>query len=251
MTPSKGAPGIIQGDTIKRTPGSTVLNELPAKTTESSSSSSPYATLSNMSLPAPPPTSELLGAASKGSPFSSTDASSATPARAEPVVVKSRDVPATPIVRKPTQEEVLRHKRLQGALRVLLSLPHGDFTTIRINGVDHNFFNDESFHNGVSPMKSTHHFRVQGRTSEKLYWFEQFAAITTPRNIYVEFCAFTNGDVCVGVWETRCNKPFHALLVYRVKEKRCELITAHQFRALFSGVILDPGKEFDIDLAVK
>ena len=119
MTPSKGAPGIIQGDKIKGTPDSTLLNELPAKTTESSSSSSPYATLSNMSLPAPPPASELLGAASKGSPFSSTDAS-ATPARAETVVAKSRVVPATPIVWKPTQEEVLRHKRLQGALRVLL-----------------------------------------------------------------------------------------------------------------------------------
>ena len=244
-----------------------------------STASSPYVKISNVSHPAPPQTPKTSGIQEETSSTvlattggqqtaASTLAVPLTTPAGQQTAASTSVVPlttpagqqtaastpaalATPARCKPTPEEILRHKRLQGALRVLLTLPHGDFTTIRINGVECNFVNDESFHNGVSPMKSTRHFMVQGRKVEKLYWFEQFAAITTPRYMYVEFCAFTNGDICLGVWETRCNKPFHALLIYRVDRQRVELITAHHYRALFPDNLFDPAKLFDMEFAVK
>ena len=225
-----------------------------------STASSPYVKISNVSHPAPPQTPNTSGIqeeasstvlATTGGQQTATLAVPLTTPAGQQTAASTSVALATPARCKPTPEEILRHKRLQGALRVLLTLPHGDFTTIRINGVECNFVNDESFHNGVSPMKSTRHFMVQGRKVEKLYWFEQFAAITTPRYMYVEFCAFTNGDSCLGGWETRCNKPFHALLIYRVDRQRVELITAHHYRALFPDNLFDPAKLFDMEFAVK
>jgi hypothetical protein len=100
-------------------------------------------------------------------------------------------------------------------------------------------------------MPLTHHYKVKGRMSLPLYWNEQYGAILTPQHLYIEFCALSNGDVCAGVWETRCNRPFHALLVYRVEFKKCELYTAHDYRTLFPNVVFDETIKFDMDVVEK
>ena len=145
----------------------------------------------------------------------------------------------------------LRFKRLKGCLRTLRTLGDGAWVDIEINGTKFQYLLDETKHFGVSSMGQTFHFCVRGRESHKLYWYEQFAAVMTPMHTYIEFCGLSNGDVCVGVWETRCNRPFHALLIYRKGKKVCELITTHNFRHIFPGVFFDPAVEFDMDEVVK
>ena len=137
--------------------------------------------------------------------------------------------------------------QLKGAFRVMLSLAQGQWTTVKIGGREVEFRVDESALVGVSSMPRTHHFIARDRLSEKLYWFEQFAAISTPSHVYVELCALSNGDVCLGVWETRCNRPFHALLIFRQECGKCELFTVHNFRTIFPGVVFDTSMEFDWD----
>jgi hypothetical protein len=151
-------------------------------------------------------------------------------------------VPPTPA----TPSAVFGEKQLKGVLRTLLTLPEGEWLTITINRQEYQFCRDESGTNGVSAMSRTSHFIVRGRVSHKLYWYQQFAAILTPSQVYVEFCALSNGDVCVGVWETRCSRPFHALLMFRLDKDRCELITAQDYRKIFPGVVFDPARTFDM-----
>jgi hypothetical protein len=145
----------------------------------------------------------------------------------------------------------LGFKRLKGTFRVLLTLPRDASTLITINGNDCDYYVDEVIQYGVTSMPRTHHFNVKGRNTLKLYWYEQYAAILTPSHAYLEFCAFSNGDVCVGVWETRCAKPFHALLVFVKQKGQCELFTAHNHRTIFPGVVFNPSATFDMDLMQK
>jgi hypothetical protein len=140
----------------------------------------------------------------------------------------------------------LRFKRMRGVLRVLLTLPMGEVTTITINGKEFEFYVDESVQNGVSSMPLTHHYLVRGRESHRLYWFEQFAAIMTPTHVYFEFCGLSNGDVCVGVWETRCNRPFHSLLIYKRAKGECELFHTQDWRRIYRDVVFDPAMQFDM-----
>ena len=171
----------------------------------------------------------------------------------EQLQAKSTDVPfATKSIPPATPEQrskAMEHGYLQlkGAFRVMLSLAQGQWTTVKIGGREVEFRVDESALVGVSSMPRTHHFIARDRLSEKLYWFEQFAAISTPSHVYVEFCALSNGDVCLGVWETRCNRPFHALLIFRQECGKCELFTVHNFRTIFPGVVFDTSMEFDWD----
>jgi hypothetical protein len=137
-------------------------------------------------------------------------------------------------------------RQCKAALRVLLTMGVEGVADIKLNDVTYQYFVDESHHYGVGSMGNTHHYLVRNRETKKLYWFEQFAAIITPMHIYIEFCGLTNGDVCVGVWETRCNRPFHAVLIFRVTKGECELFTTHNFRHIFAGVELDPGLQFDM-----
>jgi hypothetical protein len=145
----------------------------------------------------------------------------------------------------------LRFKRMYGVLRVLLTLPQGQTSSISINGKENNYYMDESAQNGVTTMPRTHHFHVQGREPKKLYWFEQYAALMTPSHAYFEFCALSNGDVCVGVWETRCNRPFHAMLIYHPTKCKCELFTTHNWRQIHPNVVFNPDRAFDMAEAVK
>jgi hypothetical protein len=158
-----------------------------------------------------------------------------------------KGVVATPA---PTHSMLLS-KQLSGALKVLLTLPRDTSTVITINRKDCAYYVDEITQHGVSSMTRTHHFNVKGRISEELYWYQQYAAILTPSHAYLEFCALSNGDVCVGVWETRCAKPFHALLVFMKQKEQCELFTAHNHRTIFPGVVFDPTATFDMDLMQK
>ena len=175
---------------------------------------------------------------------------------ATPSTTTAKESPAnitlsTPVVPSVAKDAMIAFRQLKCGLRALLTLPAGDWQEITINGQSCEFYVDESIRFGVTSMPSTHHFLVRGREILKLYWYEQYAAITTPQHVYVEYCAFSNGDICVGVWETRCNRPFHALLIYRIETKKCELFTAHDFRKLFKGVHLDPRRSFDIDEVIR
>ena len=153
-------------------------------------------------------------------------------------------VPATP-----TQSKAVEHRYLQlrGAFRVMLTLPQDQWSTIKIGGRNVDFCVDKSLHAGVSSMPRTHHFRARDRVHEELYWFEQHAAITTPSHAYIEFCGLSNGDECLGAWEMRCNRPFHALLINQKQKSKCELFTAHNFRIIFPGVVFDTSIEVDFD----
>jgi hypothetical protein len=144
----------------------------------------------------------------------------------------------------------LRFKRMYGVLRVLLTLPQGETSSIVINGKENHYYKDESAQNGVTAMPRTHHFLVQGYEPKKLFWYEQYAALMTPSHAYFEFCALSNGDVCVGVWETRCNRPFHAILIYQTAKRKCELFTTHNWRQIYPNVVFDPDLAFDMAEAV-
>jgi hypothetical protein len=156
----------------------------------------------------------------------------------------------TAVVRS-VKDSLRAEKTMKGAFRTLLTLPAGGWLDIVINDTHLQVYADESAQYGVTSMPNTHHFYVRDRESHKLYWYEQFAGILTPSHLYVEFCALSNGDVCVGVWETRCSRPFHALLVYRTAKERCELFTAHDYRKIFPGVHFDPDRLFDMEHVVK
>lgn len=179
----------------------------------------------------------------------SSSSAAPAPAPAEqsmtPLLPMNRPPPVTPMQQKEIER---RYLQLRGAFRVMLTLEPGQWTTIHISGRDVQFLHDESALVGVSSMPRTHHFIARDRESHKLYWFEQFAAIATPQHVYVEFCALSNGDVCIGVWETRCNRPFHALLIYHVIKKKVELYTAHNFRHIYAGVVFDTAGVFDLEL---
>jgi hypothetical protein len=158
----------------------------------------------------------------------------------QPTADSSHKTPAKP------KDAGFGEKQLKGVLRTLQTLSEGEYIAVTINGHVYEFYMEESVQKGVSSMSKTFHFMVRGRELVKLYWFSQFAAITTPSHVYVEFCAFSNGDVCVGVWETRCNRPFHAILIYLKAKQKCELFTCHNHRAIFPNVVLDPNGTFDM-----
>ena len=68
--------------------------------------------------------------------------------------------------------------------------------------------------------------------------------------VYVNWCMLSTGDVICGVWETRCNYPFQALLLCtKVSDyTNCVLIKCKEFRKKFKAATLTPGGRFDEDL---
>jgi hypothetical protein len=135
-------------------------------------------------------------------------------------------------------------RQVKGMLRILLKGNRDDFVEITINRKALRFKYKHS-----KKMPKTHHFIVQDRERLVLYWYEQYAAIMTPEHIYIEFCPMSNGDIVVGVWETRCNRPFHAVLIYHLETKECELYTVADFRHIYPDVFMDVKGEFDFDAA--
>jgi hypothetical protein len=135
--------------------------------------------------------------------------------------------------------------QLKAMFRILVTLARTQTVAITLNLVLLNWLLVDQ---ACSIMQNTHHFVVVGRERLKLFWFEQYGAIMTPQHLYVEYCRLSNGDVIVGVWETRCNRPFHAILVWRKDTGKCELFTVADHRHLFPGVVMDPSGTFDFDI---
>ena len=138
--------------------------------------------------------------------------------------------------------------QMKAMFRVLVSMARNETMTMTLNSA---LLQWELADAAISIMKNTHHFFVVGRERLKLYWFEQYGAIMTPSHQYVEYCSLSNGDVIVGVWETRCNRPFHAILVWRRPTGKCELFTVADHRHVFLGVVLDPSATFDFEICYK
>jgi hypothetical protein len=136
--------------------------------------------------------------------------------------------------------------QLKAMFRVLLTLGREGSTVININGEARTFVRKDP---SVSHKAKTYHFRAREHEYLFLYWFEQYGAIMTPDHLYVEFCKLSSGDVIVGVWETRCDRPFHAILVYHIHENSCELFTVSDFRSIHPDVTLDPAGTFDREKA--
>ena len=100
---------------------------------------------------------------------------------------------------------------LRGMLSVLVtSLDEDDFISVHINDKDMKLKRCDL---AASIQPGTRHFTCVGVERKKLYWYTEYAAVMTSQNMYVENCMLSSGDVIAGVWETRCNRPFRALLL--------------------------------------
>jgi hypothetical protein len=116
-----------------------------------------------------------------------------------------------------------------------------------INGKKVSYVREDDALNGTAARL---HFIAIGRQREQLYWYTEYEAIITTKTIYVNWCMLSTGDVICGVWETRCNFPFQALLLCtKVSDyTKCVLIKCKEFRKKFNAATLTPGGRFDEDL---
>ena len=98
----------------------------------------------------------------------------------------------------------------------------------------------------LSPNRRTFHFKAVGRKREVLYWYTEYAAILTTANVYVDRCKLSTGDIIAGLWETRCNKPFQALLLCTASSnyEECVLMKCKDFRKRFPNATLCPSDCF-------
>jgi hypothetical protein len=102
----------------------------------------------------------------------------------------------------------------------------------------------------ASVQPGTKHFAAVGKERKKLYWYTEFAMIMTSKNLYAEDCMLSTGDVIAGVWGTRCNFPFLAILLCTSSSgfKECVLHKAKDFRKLYPSAVLDTMGKFDATL---
>lgn len=139
-------------------------------------------------------------------------------------------------------------KELTSMFYLLLSMGMDGYVAITINGVEDMYLREDDVI--ASPKPKTFHFIAKDRTREVLYWYTEYACIMTVYNIYLEWCLLSDGRVIVGVWETRCDFPFVAILVYQPGAEEgnrdyCILYKVKDFRKLFPKVELLPTGEFD------
>lgn len=140
-------------------------------------------------------------------------------------------------------------RQLQGMFRVLLASDgKTDGVTITINDETALYYRDDEV---AAIQPQTFHFNVKDRKREKLYWFTEYAAIMTSYNLYVEYCGMSNGDIILGVWETRCARPFQAVLVWRKKQGDVVLIKCRDYRQENENARPDPQLIFDKDEAIR
>ena len=124
---------------------------------------------------------------------------------------------------------------------------HSNTLPIIINGKEVNFLREDDM---VNSSRARQHFVAVERQREQLCWYTEFDAIMTPQNLYVNWCMLSTGDVICGVWETRCNYPYQALLLC-TKETgftKCVLMRCKEFRKKFKAATLTPGGRFDEEL---
>lgn len=177
-----------------------------------------------------------LPASPSGAPASS-GASSGAPA-ASNISTNSDNKDEEPVHKIPPRS----WRQVQGMFRVLLAVGDVDHIALTINGDTGLYYRMDD---AIASQAQTYHFIVGEREREKLYWYTEYACIMTNYNIYLEMCGLSNGDVILAVWETRCNRPFQAMLVWRKKEDDAVLIKCSDFRKASAGVVLDPMLEFD------
>ena len=138
---------------------------------------------------------------------------------------------------------------IRGMLNFLVANPsNSDPVTIVINGKEVQFLREDD--PVMSGGTSSIHFIVSGHSRENLYWYTEFGAFMTKYNLYLEDCMLTTSDIICGIWETRCNRPFQALLLCTKKSNytKCVLMKCKDFRAAFPGAKLAPEVKFDADL---
>lgn len=144
---------------------------------------------------------------------------------------------------------------LRGMLNVLIRAEIGKSISIVINGEKRQFY--KSLKDvATRKMPGTHCFLLKDTERLDLYWFDVFAGIMTSQNLYVEFCSLSDGRVVVGVWLTRCDKPWVGLLIYDPTKKReeegyCEFYKAEDFRARYPNVAMDPATPFNMKNALE
>lgn len=105
----------------------------------------------------------------------------------------------------------------------------------------------------TSIKPGTRHFVDTENKREDLYWYTEYSIIMTSYNLMVEYCALSNGDVVVGVWETRCNNPFVAILLCTASSSftECVLMKADAFRKRYPNAKPDPAVTFDLSIVEK
>jgi hypothetical protein len=139
-------------------------------------------------------------------------------------------------------------RQVQGMFRVLLAMGDVDHISLTINGETGLYYRQDD---AITSQAQTYHFIVAEREREQFYWYTEYACIITNYNIYVKMCGMSNGDVILAVWETRCARPYHAIVVWRKKEDDVLLFKCPDYRRANPNVELDPTMEFDKDKALR
>jgi hypothetical protein len=136
---------------------------------------------------------------------------------------------------------------LRAMLNVLASMGEDDHISVSINDKE---IKVKRCDKAVSVQSGTRHFGAVGKERKKLYWYSEYSMIMTQANLYAENCMLSNGDVIAGVWETRCNRPYVALLLCTASSdfQECVLVRASEFRKQFKDVELNLGGKFDSSL---
>jgi hypothetical protein len=119
-----------------------------------------------------------------------------------------------------------------------------DSVTIKINGKEGEYVRVGDAVNGTTCRI---YFIVVGRKRETLYWYTEYDGVMTTQNLYLNMVMMSTGDVVCGVWETRCNRPYQALLLCTKKSgyTECVMMKCKDFRQVYPGATLVPSAKFD------
>jgi hypothetical protein len=100
---------------------------------------------------------------------------------------------------------------------------------------------------------SRQYFIAEGRKRESLYWYTEYECIMTHRTLYVNWCMLSTGDVVCGVWETRCNYPFQALLICTEDSgyTECTMMKCKYFRQIYPDAKMLPAAKFDMEVVMR